>query len=208
MKTDLTGMKDSLNYQGDEIDDLKGRISTLEQELDAKETVLQGEMDNLAAYVARNNFVVMGLPETEGENVALVMEEFFTRELKMTEEQAKSVKFERVHRANAKGKPRPIKARCVNFSDKVMIQSLAKNLKGSRLFIADDLPKRIREARSSQVPALKAARRAGKLAFFSRREPSKLFVDHVWIPQFQTTGIRRQAGTLSGQRFPSGFSSG
>ena len=111
IKADLQELKTSLNYQGDEIEDLKGKLSTLEQELNWKEVALQEEMDNLAAYVARNNFVIMGLAETEGENVACVVEEFFITELKMTEEQAKGVKFERVHRANAKMKPRPIKAR-------------------------------------------------------------------------------------------------
>ena len=50
------------------------------------------------------------------------------------------------------------------------------------MFITDDLPKRVRDYRNSQVPVLKAARRAGKLAFFSRSEPGKLFVDHIWLP--------------------------
>lgn len=62
------------------------------------------------------------------------------------------------------------------------MQKNAKLLKGSDIYLADDLPKHVRELRRMQVPTLKAARSAGKLAFFGRAEPTKLFVDHVLVP--------------------------
>ena len=66
----------SLNFQGDEIRVLKTKVSTLEQKLSKKKTQLQEEIDNLAAYGARNNFVVLGLAAKDGEVVAQLIEEF------------------------------------------------------------------------------------------------------------------------------------
>ena len=182
IKADMRDVNAALKSHEDEINEVKEEISTLEDKLGRKEKTLLEEIDRLSAYVARNNFVVMGVEEEEGVETAQVLENFLIRKLKMGEDQAKRIQYERVHRANAKMKPRPIKARCVYYADKVTIQKMSKNLKGTKYFISEDLPKRVRDSRNVQVPALKAARRAGKLAFFSRTEPNKLFVDHVWIP--------------------------
>lgn len=182
IKLDMKEVKAALNSHENEIDEVRENMATWEQKLTEKEKVLQEEIDRLSAYVARNNFVVLGVKEEEGTNTAQILENFLIKHLKMPADQAKQIKYERLHRANAKMKPRPIKARCVMYEDKVSIQKMSKNLKGTKMFITDDLPKRVRDYRNSQVPVLKAARRAGKLAFFSRSEPGKLFVDHIWLP--------------------------
>lgn len=103
--------------------------------------------------------------------------------LKFTEERVKKIEYQRIHRVPSAQKPRPIKARFLRFADKQAIQANAKLLRGSNIFILQDLPKRIREERKAQWPALKAAREAGKLAYFSNTDPAKLYVNRVWIPR-------------------------
>ena len=45
-----------------------------------------------------------------------------------------------------------------------------------------DFPKEISEKRKKQWPHLKKAREEGKIAFFSKREPDKLFIDGRFVP--------------------------
>ena len=158
LQEDIRQIKEDMKQVNAALESHEEEIVEVREQLGEKEKALQEEIDRLSAYVARNNFVVMGVEEKEGVDTAQVLEEFLIRQLKMEEEQAKGIKYERVHRANAKFKPRPIKARCVSYADKVLIQKMSKNLKGTKLFITEDLPKRVRESRRSQVPALKAAR--------------------------------------------------
>ena len=52
-----------------------------------------------------------------------------------------------------------------------------KSLKDSGYRIAADLPKEIVNRRKLQSKKLVDARKAGKIAFFSRAEPDKLYID-------------------------------
>ena len=60
-----------------------------------------------------------------------------------------------------------------------MIFSKANKLKDTEYRISADLPKEIVYRRKLQSKKLVEARKAGKIAFFSRAEPDKLFVDGV-----------------------------
>ena len=44
-----------------------------------------------------------------------------------------------------------------------------------------DLPKEIQENRKKQYPRLKRAREEGKTAYFSRKEPDKLFIEGRFV---------------------------
>ena len=44
-----------------------------------------------------------------------------------------------------------------------------------------DLPKEIQENRKNQWPRLKRAREEGKTAYFSRKEPDKLFIEGRFV---------------------------
>ena len=48
--------------------------------------------------------------------------------------------------------------------------------------VYSDLPKEISERRKRQWPRLKKAREEGKIAFFSKPEPDKLFIDGQFVP--------------------------
>ena len=48
--------------------------------------------------------------------------------------------------------------------------------------VYSDFPKEISERRKKQWPKLKKARKEGKIAFFSKPEPDKLFTDGHFVP--------------------------
>ena len=65
------------------------------------------------------------------------------------------------------GKPRPIVAKLLKFTDKERILQNSKKLKGSQIFINEDLCEGSRAKRRAQLPQLKQARAEGKIAYFS-----------------------------------------
>ena len=181
-------LKESINFQGKETEDLKKTVNNLDLKLKEKEAKMQEEIDQLATYISRENLVIFGIPEKESmeeEDTEQILKEFYISHLKLQPDQVEGIEYQRVHRvpkSSTTPGPRPIKARYLRYKDKVTILRNAKNLKGSKIFIAEDLPKRVRVIRQAQMSVLLAARRAGKLAYFSRKEPTKLFVDKVWLP--------------------------
>ena len=48
--------------------------------------------------------------------------------------------------------------------------------------ISADLPKGVVDIRKKQIDTLKKAKKEGKIAFFSRAEPDKLFIDGHFTP--------------------------
>ena len=55
--------------------------------------------------------------------------------------------------------------------------SNARKLKGKNFGISADLPREIVDRRKKLLPKFFAAKKAGKVAYFSRAEPGKLFND-------------------------------
>ena len=175
----------SVSFQAKETEELTAKVKYLQEESDLKEKKLEAEIDRLSAYIARENLVFLGIPESgeRDENTKDILNNFLVEKLKFKEEQVTGIEYQRVHRVQAAHKPRPIKARFLRFADKLAIEKNAKLLKGTKMYIAQDLPKRIRDERKAQAPALKAARNAGKLAYFSRAEPAKLIIAGKWVPR-------------------------
>ena len=182
-ETTFSDIKEALSFQGKETEELKRKVADLERNSKEKESELKNEIDRLAVYVARENMVFFGIPEKEEEDVREVLREFYINSMKLPPDEASHIEYQRVHRVPSKSKPRPIKARVVRYQDKERILRNARNLKGTRMYVTEDYPLRVRKQREAQMPALKAARRVGKLAYFSRSEPCKLYIDRVWMPQ-------------------------
>ena len=198
----------SVNFNDKNIQDLKAEIPNLEIKIKQEKEQVNKELDSIQAYISRENLLFHGLPDKEErEDSEAVLRQFFVEHLKLEPELVEKMEFQRAHRLNGKGRPRPIIARFLRFKDRTIVSQSAKNLKGTKMSITEDLPKRVRDLRRQQMPALKAARSAGKLAFFSRREPWKLFVDRVFMPmekqaqfvQQHPTGIRLRVGKVLGQ---------
>ena len=179
----------TVEYNSKDIADLKKEMKKMKEEMNTTEKEYKEELDRVETYAARENLVFLNIPEKiqkegERENVEKVMKEFLITKLQFTEQEVDKIEYQRIPRVRSgpASLPKPIKARYLRYKDKVEIQQKAKLLKGTKIFITDDLSKRVRSIRRSQISALKTARNAGKLAYFSRTEPTKLFIDHVWMP--------------------------
>ena len=183
MERKLEEFATALAFQGQETMEMKHKLKFIQSQTVEKEATILNEIDKIATYVARENLVFMGVPEPNAnEDTERVLGEFLVTHLKLSQDQVSHIEYQRVHRVPAKTSPRPIKARFLRFTDKMMIQNQSKQLKGTSMYVSEDLPKRVRDARQAQMKALRAAREAGKLAYFSRNDPAKLFVDKVWVP--------------------------
>ena len=115
-----------------------------------------------------------------------VLQEFFEQLLEVQPEEVQKLEFQRVHRVgnkiNEDGKPRAIIARFLRYRDREFIFSKTCLVKDSQFGISADLPKEIVKTRKEQIKKLIEARKSGKLAFFSRAEPDKLYIDRVLVP--------------------------
>ena len=89
------------------------------------------------------------------------------------------IEFQRVHRLrkpnNSSGKPRPIIARFLRYSDKEMVMGQARkelNRQEDKQFsVFDDIPKELYEVRKSQMKKFKEARGKGCTVYFSEVQP-------------------------------------
>ena len=202
METKLEEITASLNFQTEQTEKLQRELPQLERKVQDEKEELQEEIDRLSMYVSRENVVFLGIPQlAEKENVIDVLKDFYQTKLKLTTQEIEGIEYQRVHRVPSATKPRPIKARFFRFRDKLLVQGKASNLKGTSMYIVDDLPHRIRMERQQQMPALKAARRIGKLAFFSRSEPAKLLIDRKHLrKEDQKRFLERADGILAEQQ--------
>lgn len=62
-------------------------------------------------------------------------------------------------------KPRPIVVRFLRLKDKLAVLDKAENLKGSGIFINEDFPEAVWQKRKELLPAMKAARERGDIAY-------------------------------------------
>ena len=56
-----------------------------------------------------------------------------------------------------------------------------RKLKDTKLKMFEDIPKELHEVRKMQMNNLNKARKDGKLAYFSKSEPYKLFIDGKYV---------------------------
>lgn len=76
--------------------------------------------------------------------------------------------LEPAHRVGPRreGKPRPIVARFLRYSDREAVIRNGRKLRGTNIFVNEDLCAASQAIKSSQFPLLKQARAQGKIAFF------------------------------------------
>ena len=108
------------------------------------------------------------LQETADEDTEVVVKKFLSENLKIPSQDARQIRFERVHRIPTRqtNKPRLIIARFCFFQDKEFVWSFIKNLKGTNTAIANDYPKEIENIHKALYPVLKKAKQEKNTAFF------------------------------------------
>jgi len=133
----------------------------------------------------RENLRFFGVPEstTSVQNTFSVMHNFLKEELNL--EKAENIEFQRAHRIGKKktGETRPVIVRFLKFPEREVAFRRACQLEGeTNAKVYSDLLKEISERRKKQWPRLKKAREEGKIAFFSKPEHDKLFIDGRFVP--------------------------
>lgn len=176
-------MEDGLQEFNTQVNEAKASGEKIKEHCESKCKELENKLLYAEVYQRRENLRVFGIEETvaEDENSLKVLQSFLERRCGIEP----GIEFQRVHRIGkprGDGNPRAIIARFLRYGDRELIFSKANMLKDTKYRISADLPKEIVYRRKLQSKKLVEARKAGKIAFFSRAEPDKLFIDGVLNP--------------------------
>ena len=140
----------------------------LRQELSAmKDKLIKQE-----AQSRRENLLFDGIPESNNESwndCEAKVYDCLTTNLKMSN--AQEIKFERVHRIGPKvpGRPRTIIAKFSFFKDREAVWQRRTYLKSTRIWISEDYPAEIKQARRILYPIFRAAQQAKDITSSSLR---------------------------------------
>ena len=143
-----------------ELVEAKGEIMELRNDCDAlksevgelreKTAQLQTSLVKMNQYSRRENMIVKGVRETDGENCEKTVKDLFIEKLGVGPFQ-----LQRVHRLGGvrdRTQPRPIIVCFAFFSDKLTVMQNRKKLMGTEVFIHDDLLPDIEERQRKLRP--------------------------------------------------------
>ncbi len=118
-------------------------------------------------YNRRNNLQIVGVEEpSEGETweqTAVKVSELLTNKLELP-----NIELERAHRVGQRDahRHRTIVARFTRYGDREAVMRNVTKLKGTRIYITEDLCPASQNIRKAQIPAMKQAKSEGKVAYF------------------------------------------
>ena len=144
---------------------------------------LQAKVDSLTSSLIREkerekrkcNILLGNVPEGESlEGDQDKVNAIFQRQFKVEFE---VVQVRRIGKRN-EAKPRLLLVKLKSIDDKIKLLRLAKALRGSDIYLMEDLSKADREARQKLVKAMKKARSEGKRAYI-RFSDGKLIIDGI-----------------------------
>ncbi|XP_070388030.1 uncharacterized protein [Dermacentor albipictus] len=135
---------------------------------------MQEKIDDLENRSRRNNLLIYGLPEVEGET-PLILESAVNKNIIVDTLELKQVAIERIHRIGrgAPNKVRPVILKLLDSRDKSSILKRGYKLKGTGLSIAEDFSKRVRDTRRKLWNSAKTNRQ--------RNEKVSLVFDKLYI---------------------------
>ena len=162
-------LKSKVKDQDKDRKDDKNKIENLNKQVESsnqKVKELEHKVVYQEDYSRRKNLRISGLEEHGNETweqtsaaVASLLE---------TKLQLPGVVLERAHRIGVRrdSKPRIIVARFTRYSDRDATIRRGKYLKGTNIFLNEDLSATSQAIKNAQMPLLKQARAEGKIAFF------------------------------------------
>ena len=183
LQTTVTDLTTSLEFSQGEIADLKKEVEILKEEKKSDEKTIREltegyqnsqklikDMEDRCNYQEdysrRNNLQIIGVEEQAGET----WEQTAVKVSKLLEEKMElpNMQLERAHRVGRKqeNRKRPIIARFSRFCDREAAVRNAKKLRGTSIYINEDLCQASQEIRKMKLPLLKQARKEGKIAYF------------------------------------------
>ena len=172
----------AMEFKNAEIEGLKKK----DKENEDKIKELEGKLLYQEVFNKRENLRFFGIPESttgaERKNAFEVILNFLKGNLDL--ENAENIGFQRAHRIGRKmGEARPVIVHFLWFPERELVFRKVRELESDTdVKVYSDLPKEISERRKRQWPRLKKAREEGKIAFFSKPEPDKLFIDTQFVP--------------------------
>ena len=181
-------LKASVDFTSKAYDTL---LSTQARDNDSTKEItwLNKQLPYIEVYSGGENLLFEGIPETlatESEADHEDRESVLRSSLSSTliVEDSDATEFQRVHRLGSKRttNPRVIIARFLRYNDRQMITWHVRSLRDHTVHIYRDYPKSIQESRKRQLAKLKAAKEAGKTAFFSQSKPDLLYVEGQLLP--------------------------
>ena len=189
MKTTVNNYKHSLDKTQEQlsealetIDILEGKTRTVDimredmQLLKQKNVQLEKKILAMESYSRRQNLIIEGWEEQKKENCFQIAHSLFQK-LKVPPKP-----LEMCHRLGQyrqkQATPRKIILRFTHVQDKISVMKEAGELKGTRIFIKDDLPVELEQQRQSLWPVYKLAKSIDKSA--SLKKDKIHFNGHVY----------------------------
>ena len=178
LKAELDSTKLELNAAKFDLANKQNQINQLSSKLEEFESAIESykfdpvpvfdRLDSLEDHSRRNNLRIDGVPEIPRENW-----EQTSLEIKKIAEKIgidHEVKIDRAHRLGRSAggnRPRTIIARFHHYGDRERFLRNSYKLKGTMVFVNEDLCQTSLNIRKEKLPQLQQARREGKTAYFS-----------------------------------------
>lgn len=177
---ELQDVKTSLQFTQKEVDELKATQSKLNNGCNSNSSdihklaesmlVLDSKTDSLETYNKQNNILIDGIPESPNEkwqDSEVKIKQIFEDNLKLDYSRMTVDKVHRIgkFRSANSTRPRPVMVKFLSHKDKQRVMEKAKCLKGTNIYLNEDYPESVRQKRKELLPALKAARERGEIAF-------------------------------------------
>lgn len=154
------------------------QIDRVSEEVFDRVVMVESQVIDLEARSRRNNLIIHGLEEKDNEDCRDVVLDFIDRGCCVDQR----VVMERVHRIGrkrtrtAKPYPRPMIVKFLDCQDKQLVKGGGKHLP-KHIYMTDDFPLAVRQARKQLAGDLSDARRSSTDAYI--RYPAVLVVDGV-----------------------------
>ena len=171
VKSELSLVKQQSEIKDKLIEDISHKIDDLEvvvegNRFDSKPVFER--LDSLEDHSRRNNLRFSGIEELPNENweqTAELVKKLVKNKLEFPE----NFEVERAHRVGIRSsnKPRTIIAKFLRFQDRQKILRTSSKLKGTKIFVNEDLCEESLKKRKEKLPQLQQARREGKVAYFN-----------------------------------------
>ncbi|KAK4318554.1 hypothetical protein Pmani_010464 [Petrolisthes manimaculis] len=207
METRMSDLTRSLEFTQAEVTELKSEVKELRKSDSVKQTTineLQTHVNDIEQrtnyqedYSRRNNLRISGMEELPSgetwEQTTKTVQTILEDKLQLP-----PTNLERAHRIGPGGhsQPRTIVVRFEKFGDREAVLRNARKLKGTGIFINEDLCAASQEIIRNKLPQLKQARSEGKIAFFKH---TKLIIKeqtsrHFAATDTTTSGVRPTHG--------------
>ena len=160
----VVALEASLQFTQKEHEEVKDRVASCEKDQIRQEN----ELTRQSIYSRRWNLLFFKISESKDENCQNHVKNVLINNLKIEEEYVNNIPLCGVHRLGKKLQkaklPRPIIVRFTCRADRDYVWHQRRNLEGSKIRMAEDLPFHVREIRKNiLVPALKKAKQVANV---------------------------------------------